>query len=88
MPRISTVLQTTRRKHQVPAEYGEPSMNFLQRISAAAAIALTMTATGALAAPQSTASIQMVAAKTQSTAGHKTIQPVKSTPRRKSRCYG
>lgn len=63
-------------------------MNVLQRISAAAAIALAMTATGAVAEPQSTASIQLAAAKTQSTAGHKTIQPVKSTPRKKSRCYG
>jgi hypothetical protein len=63
-------------------------MNVLQRISAAAAIALAMTATGALAAPQSTGSIQLAAAKTSSMAGHKTIQPVKSTPRKKSRCYG
>lgn len=62
-------------------------MNVLQRISAAAAIALAMTATGALAAPQSTGSIQLASAKTPSTAGHKTIQPVKSTPRKKSRCY-
>ena len=63
-------------------------MKSLQRACGAALIALAVMTTGALAESQSAVTIQLVAAKTQSTAGNKTIQPVKSTPRKKSRCYG
>jgi hypothetical protein len=63
-------------------------MKSLQRACGAVLIAFAAMTTAALASPQPAGSIHLAAAKTQSAAGHKTIQPVKSTPRKKSRCYG
>ena len=63
-------------------------MRSLQRACGAAVIAFAALTTGALAGTQSMAQVQLAAAKAQSAAGHKSIQPAKSAPRKKSRCYG
>jgi hypothetical protein len=70
-----------------PVKPGEHDMKILQRACGVAVIAFAAMTTGALAEPQSAAPVEMAAAKAQST-GHKTIQPGKSTPRKKSRCFG
>ena len=63
-------------------------MKSLQQACGVALIALAVMTTGSLAESRSGVSVELAAAKTQSTPGNKTIQPVKSTPRKKSRCYG
>lgn len=63
-------------------------MRSLQRACGAVVIAFAAMTTGALAGAQSAGQVQLAAAKAQSPAGHKSLQPAKGTPRKKSRCYG
>ena len=64
-------------------------MKSWQRTCGAAMIAFAALMIGAPAEAPAANSVQLAAAtKVRGTPGHKTIQPVKSTPRKKSRCYG